>query len=227
MSTQNLPLPPSTLPSVSAQALATNKVIKNTYTLLTMTVAFSALTAYVALNTGAPPLPWWMALVIMLGGPFLINAFRASVWSIPLTFAFTGALGYVAGPIVGMYLTMPGGSAIVFNAMATTAVIFFALSGYALTTRKNFSFLGGFVMVGCLVVLAAIVANIFLNIPALSLAISAAAVLLMSAAILWDTSRMVNEGETNYVMMTVSLFANIFVMFMHLLNLFSFLSGDD
>jgi modulator of FtsH protease len=111
--------------------------------------------------------------------------------------------------------------------MATTAVIFFALSGYALTTRKNFSFLGGFVMVGCLVVLAAIIANIFLNIPALSLAISAAAVMLMSAAILWDTSRMVNEGETNYVMMTVSLFANIFVMFMHLLNLFSFLSGDD
>jgi len=227
MSIQNLPLPPSGLPQVSTQALATNKVIKNTYTLLTMTLAFSALTAFVAMKSGAPPLPFWMAIVIMLGGPFLISAVRTSVWSIPLTFAFTGALGYVAGPIVGMYLSFPGGSAIVFNAMATTAIIFLGLSGYALTTRKNFSFLGGFVFVGCLVLLAAIVANIFLNIPALSLAISAAAVMLMSAAILWDTSRMIHDGETNYVMMTVSLFANIYVMFLHLLNLFSFFGGDD
>jgi len=223
----NIPLVPRALPNSGTGALATNKVIKNTYTLLTMTLALSALTAFIALKTNAPPMPWWMGLVIMLGGPLLISKFSASVWSIPMTFAFTAALGYYAGPIVGMYLTMPGGSSIVFNAMATTSIIFLALSGYALTTRKNFSFMGGFVMVGCLVVLLAIVANIFLNIPALSLAISAAAVLLMSAAILWDTSRMVNEGETNYVMMTVSLFANIYVMFMHLLNLFSFFGGDD
>jgi modulator of FtsH protease len=227
MSTQPLPLPPSSMPTARSNVLATNKVIRNTYTLLTMTLAFSAITAFVALKSGAPPMPWWMALIIMIGGPLLIGMFRTSIWSIPLTFAFTGALGYVAGPIVGMYLSFPGGSSIVFNAMASTALIFFALSGYALTTRKNFSFLGGFVFVGCLVVLAAIIANIFLNIPALSLAISAAAVLLMSAAILYDTSRMVHDGETNYVLMTVSLFANIYVMFMHLLNLFSFFGGDD
>jgi modulator of FtsH protease len=113
------------------------------------------------------------------------------------------------------------------GALGTTAVTFVALSAYAVTTRKDFSFLGGFVFVGFLVVLAAIVANLFLGLPALSLAISAAAVLVVSAAILFDTSRMIHDGEANYVMMTVSLYANIYVLFLHLLNLFHAFSGDN
>jgi modulator of FtsH protease len=207
--------------------LTTNKVIRNTYMLLSMTLAFSAVMAFVAMATGARPINWILMIAVFIGGPFLIHAVRNSIWSLPLTFVFTGFMGYVLGPIVTLYLAQPNGSEIVMGALATTAVMFVGLSAYALTTRKDFSFLGGFVFVGFLVILAAIVANIFLAIPALSLTISAAAVLVVSAAILFDTSRMVHDGETNYVMMTVSLYANIYVLFLHLLNLFHAFSGDS
>jgi modulator of FtsH protease len=126
-----------------------------------------------------------------------------------------------------MYLGLPNGAQIVGNAFGTTAVAFVALSGYALTTKKDFSFLGGFLIVGLVLALIAIVANIFLGIPALSLTISAAVVLLLSAAILYDTSRMIHDREANYIVMTVSLYANLYVMFLHLLNLFHALSGDN
>jgi modulator of FtsH protease len=206
--------------------LATNKVIRNTYMLLSMTLAFSAVMAFVAMATGARPISWIVMIAVFIGGPFVIHALRNSIWSLPLTFVFTGFMGYVLGPIVTLYLAQPNGSEIVMGALSTTAVMFVGLSAYALTTRKDFSFLGGFVFVGFLVVLAAIVANLFLGLPALSLAISAAAVLVVSAAILFDTSRMVHDGETNYVMMTVSLYANIYVLFLHLLNLFHAFTGD-
>jgi modulator of FtsH protease len=206
--------------------LTTNKVIRNTYMLLSMTLAFSSVMAFVAMATGARPISWIVMIAVFIGGPFLIHAVRKSIWSLLLTFVFTGFMGYVLGPIVTLYLAQPNGSEIVMGALSTTAVMFVGLSAYALTTRKDFSFLGGFVFVGFLVVLAAIIANIFLAIPALSLAISAAAVLVVSAAILFDTSRMVHDGETNYVMMTVSLYANIYVLFLHLLNLFHAFTGE-
>jgi len=217
----------TTISRTQESALATNKVIRNTYMLLSMTLLFSAATAGFALVSGAQPMHWLIVMAVFLGGPFVINAFRNSVWSLPLTFAFTGFMGYVLGPIVGLYLSLPGGEAIVSQALGTTAVLFLGLSGYALTTRKDFSFMGGFLFAGMLVVLLAIVANIFLQIPALSLTISAAAVMLMAAMILFDTSRMVHGGETNYVMMTISLYANIYVLFLHLLNLFAAFSGED
>ncbi|OOG27140.1 BAX inhibitor protein [Thioalkalivibrio denitrificans] len=206
--------------------LATNRVIRNTYMLLSMTLAFSAVMAFVAMVTGAQPISWIVMIGVFIGGPFVIYALRNSIWSLPLTFVFTGFMGYVLGPIVTFYLAQPNGSEIVMGALGTTAIMFVGLSAYALTTRKDFSFLGGFVFVGFLVVLAAIVANLFLGLPALSLTISAAAVLVVSAAILFDTSRMVHDGETNYVMMTVSLYANIYVLFLHLLNLFHAFTGD-
>ena len=216
----------TTAQSVSS-ALATNKVIRNTYLLLTLTLLTSAVTAGIAMATGARPVHWILMLAVFIGVPFVINALRDSVWSLPLTFAFTGFMGYVLGPILTFYLSLPSGGQIVMAAFGTTAAMFLGLSAYALTTRKDFSFMSGFLMVGLIVVLIAIIANIFLQIPALSLTISAAAVLLMSGLILFDTSRMVNGGETNYVVMTVSLFANIYVMFLHLLNLFAAFSGDS
>lgn len=222
MSTQRITTAQTT-PSI----LATNKVIRNTYLLLTLTLLTSAVTAGVAMATGARPVNWILMLVVFIGVPFIINALRDSVWSLPLTFAFTGFMGYVLGPILTFYLSLPNGGQIVMAAFGTTAVMFLGLSAYALTTRKDFSFMSGFLMVGLLVVLVAIIANIFLQIPALSLTISAAAVLLMSGLILFDTSRMVHGGETNYVVMTVSLFANIYVMFIHLLNLFAAFTGDN
>lgn len=209
-----------------SQLLATNKLIRNTYILLAMTLATSAVTAGIAMMTGARPVHWLVMLVVFIGMPFLINAMRNSIWSLPLTFVFTGIMGYILGPILNHYLHLPNGGQIVATAFGLTGALFVGLSGYALATRKDFSFMGGFIFVGLIVVLVAIVANIFLAIPALSLAISGAAVLLMSALILFDTSRMVHGGEDNYVVMAVSLFANIYVLFLHLLNLVAALSGE-
>ena len=208
--------------------LATNKVLKNTYMLLSLTLAFSAAMAWVAMATNARPVSWILMMAVFIGFPFIIGAVRNSIWSLPLTFAFTGLMGWFMGPIVGYYLSLANGPTIVFGALTTTAVAFLGLSGYALATRKDFSFMGGFIFAGLLVMLVAILLNVFwLQMPALQLAISTAVVLLISAAILYDTSRMVHDGQTNYVLMTVSLFANVYVMFSHLLNLFSFFMGED
>ncbi len=209
------------------RVLATNKVIRNTYILLAMTLATSAFTALYALGSGARLMSPWLVLIVFIGGPFLISSVKNSAAALPLTFLFTAFMGYVLGPILGYYLALPNGSQIVAGAFGTTAAVFLGLSGYALTTRKDFSFMSGFLFVGLLVALGAIILNIFLQIPALSLTISAAVVMLMSAMILYDTSRMINGGETSYIMMTISLYANIYVLFMHLLNLFSFFGSNE
>jgi modulator of FtsH protease len=210
-----------------SETIRANQVIRNTYLLLSLTLAFSAVTAFTAMAIQAPPVHWIFMLAVLIGGPFAIHAVRNSVWGLVLTFAFTGLLGFFLGPILSLYLGLPNGSQIVGNAFGTTAVAFVALSAYALTTRKDFSFLGGFLIVGLVLALVAIVANIFLAIPALSLTISAAVVLLLSAAILFDTSRMIHDPEANYIVMTVSLYANLYVMFLHLLNLFHAFTGDN
>ncbi len=207
--------------------LATNKVIRNTYTLLSMTILFSAVTAGYAMVSNAQPVHWIILLAVFLGGPFVINSLRNSAMGLVAIFAFTGAMGYILGPILSMYLALPNGAQIVTTAFALTGVIFLGLSGYALTSRKDFSFMGGFLMVGFLVMLAAILLNIFLQIPALSLAVSAAMVMLLSAGILYETSAMVHGGETNYIVMTVSLYTSIFALLIHLLNLLQFFMGGD
>ena len=210
----------------SQAVLATNKVIRNTYLLLALTLLTSAVTAGIAMLTGASLVNFWLMLGVFIGMPFVIHATRNSVWSLPLTFLFTGFMGYVLGPILSLYLSLANGSTIVMSAFATTAAIFVGLSAYAMASRKDFSFMSGFLFVGLIIVLLAIIANWFLAIPVLSLTISAAAVILMAGLILFDTSRMIHGGETNYVVLTISLYANIYVMFIHLLNLFSAL-GDS
>ncbi|MBT6077807.1 MAG: Bax inhibitor-1/YccA family protein [Oceanospirillaceae bacterium] len=208
-------------------ALATNKVLRNTYALLSMTLIFSALTATIAIASNAAPVNFIVQLVVLLGTLFALNKFQNSVWSIPLVFFFTGFLGYTAGPIVNFYLGMANGGDIVTTALAMTGITFLGLSAYAVSSRKDFSFMGGFLMIGLILVVVASIANIFFAIPALSLVISAVGVLVFSGFILYDTSRMVNGGETNYVMMTVSLYLNIYNLFMMLLHLTGALSGDD
>jgi modulator of FtsH protease len=136
-------------------------------------------------------------------------------------------MGASIGPMLNHYLAMTGGPALVMQALGGTAVVFFGLSAYALTTRKDFSYMGGFLSVGLLVAIVAIIANIFLNIPALSLTISAAVVMIMSGLILFDTSRIINGGETNYIRATVSLYLDIYNLFIHLLHLLTAFSGDD
>jgi len=207
--------------------LSTNKVLKNTYMLLGMTLVFSTITAGISMAMG---LGQGAAMILMLVGfglLFVVNRTADSSKGIVAIFAFTGVMGASIGPMLNYYMAMPGGPALVMQALGGTALVFFGLSAYALTTRKDFSYMGGFLMVGLLVAVVAMIANIFLNIPALSLTISAAVVMIMSGLILFDTSRIINGGETNYIRATVALYLDIYNLFIHLLHLLTALGGDD
>jgi len=221
---------PSYVPARTTEAvLATNKVIRNTYTLLSMTLLFSAVMAGVSTVLVMPPATYLICVFGALGLVwFVLPKMARSANGIWVVFGITGLLGFALGPILNMYLSLPNGPQIVGTALGGTGAIFLGLSGYALTTRKDFSFLGGFLMTGFIVVLLAALANIFLAIPALSLTISAAVILIMSGFILYDTSRMVREGASaNYLVMTVSLYLSIFNIFISLLQILGFASGDD
>ncbi len=208
-------------------AISTNKVLKNTYMLLGMTLLFSAVTAGISMAMG---LPHGAALILSLVGfglLFVVNRTADSSKGLVAIFAFTGVMGASIGPMLSYYLSMPNGPSVVMQALGGTALVFFALSAYALTTRKDFSYMGGFLMVGLIVAVVAMIANIFLAIPALSLTISAAMVMIMSGLILFDTSRIINGGETNYIRATVALYLDIYNLFIHLLHLLTALGGDD
>ena len=207
--------------------VSTNKVLRNTYMLLGMTLLFSAFTAGVSMAMG---LPHGAALVLMLVGfglLFVVHKLADTSKGLLAIFAFTGVMGASIGPMLNHYLSMPGGPSLVMQALGGTALVFFSLSAYALTTRKDFSFMGGFLMVGLVVAVVAMIANIFLAIPALSLTISAAVVMIMSGLILFDTSRIIHGGETNYIRATVGLYLNIYNLFIHMLHLLTALGGGD
>ena len=206
--------------------LATNKVIKNTYILLSMSLLFSAFAAFLGVVTG---IGHGVALVASIAGIamlwFVLPRTANSAAGIPVLFGITGLLGFGLGPVLNYYLAV--NPSIVMTALGGTGAIFLGLSGYALTTRKDFSFLGGFVMVGMLVVLGAALLNIFLGIPALFLAVNAAVVMIMSAFILWETSSLIHNGETNYIMAAAGLFLSILNMFQALLHLLGAFGGND
>jgi len=201
------------------------KVLRSTYMLLGVTLAFSAIMAGVAMAINAPYFGLWTLL------PYFIclwmteknkNNSMGIVW----VFALTGWMGFTLGPILNMYLAVRGAEPIMM-ALGSTALVFFASSAYVMTTRNNLNFMTGFLMTGMLVAFVAAIANIFLQIPAMSLAISGAVIMLMSGFILYDTSRIVNGGERNYIMATISLYLSIFNLFIHLLNLIGALTGRD
>lgn len=204
-----------TQPSV----IATNKVIRNTYMLLSMTLLFSATCAGIAVVMNMPPMGVLITLVGYFGLLFLTTRFRDSALGLLFVFALTGFMGLTLGPIISAYLSLPNGDQIVMTAMGGTGVIFLGLSGYALTTRKDFSFIGGFLMVGILVAFLAGIASIFLSMPGLALAVSAMFILLMSGLILYETSQIIHGGETNYIMATVTLYVAIYNLFTSLLQL--------
>lgn len=210
------------------RAVETNKVIRNTYTLLSMTLAFSAATAGVAMVSGAPQMPWFLMLAGYFGLLFLTNALRNSVWGIASVFALTGFMGYTLGPLLNFYISaFSNGSQLVMMAFGGTATIFLGLSGYALTTRKDFSFMGGFIFAGVLVAFLAGLGAMVFNMPGLSLAVSAMFILLMAGFILYQTSEMVHGGETNYIMATVGLYVSIYNIFTSLLHLLGVFGGED
>ena len=209
-------------------ALATNKVLRNTYMLLSMTLLFSGLTAGISMAMQLP-------LGVYLGS--VISAFLL-IWlvlprvaksgaGIVAVFAITGLLGVGLGPLLNYYTALANGSQIITLALGGTGVIFVGLSAYVLTTKKDFSFMGGFLMAGFLVILVAAIANIFFQIPALSLTISSAIILIMSGFILYDTSRIIHGGETNYIMATVGLYLSLYNIFVSLLHILGIFGGND
>lgn len=209
------------------QALATNKVLRNTYTLLSMTLLFSAVTAGLSMALQLPHPGLVLTLVGYFGLLFAVTRLRNSIWGLPCVFALTGFMGLTLGPILSAYLSLPNGSQIIMTAMAGTAVVFLGLSGYALTSRKDFSFMGGFLMVGIIVAFLAGLGAILFSIPALALSVSAMFVLLMSGLILFETSNIIHGGETNYIMATVTLYVAIFNLFTSLLHLLGFMGGQE
>ena len=216
------------LPNGGAESiLTTNRVVRNTYLLLSMTLLFAAVTAATSLALKLPHPGLIVTLVRFFGLLFAVNKLKDSGWGILAVFALTGFMGYTLGPVISRYLGLPNGGEIVMQAMGATAAIFVGLSAYALTTKKDFSFMGGFLMVGILLAFLAGLAAIFFEIPALSLTVSAAFVLLMSGLILYETSNIIHGGETNYVLATVTLFISIFNLFTSLLQLLGFMGGDD
>jgi modulator of FtsH protease len=205
-------------------SVAISKVLKNTYLLLAMTLAFSAFTAFLTRNMGMPNI--WLMIGGTYGLLFLTHMLANSVWGLAAVFAFTGFMGGMLGPMLAAFMNSPVGATLVMQALGGTAVIFFALSGYALVTRKDFSFLQGFLFVGAIVLLIAMVAGIFLKMPALHLAINAGFMLFASAMILFQTSEIIHGGERNYIRAAVTLFVSIYNLFMSLLSLLSAFSGD-
>lgn len=218
----------STLNRNAESVLATNKVLRNTYLLLGMTFLFSAFTAFASFAMGVRSVNPLIFLAGAYGLMFLTNALRNSAMGIFAVFGFTGFMGFALGPILNTYIThFQNGPQLIATALGGTGIVFFALSGYALTSRKDFSYLGGFLFVTSMVALLAMIAGVFFHTPVLQLFISAAFILISSGLILFQTSEIIHGGETNYISATVSLYVSIYNLFVSLLNILGAFSGRE
>jgi len=218
----------TTLVRSQTAVLATNKVLRNTYILLAMTLLFSALTAGVAMVFNLAPINPFLTLIGYFGLLFLTTKLRNSVWGIVSVFALTGFMGLTLGPIVNLYVThIANGSQLVMMAMGGTGAIFLGLSAYALQSRKDFSFMGGFLMAGILVAFLAGLAALIFSLPGLAIGVSAMFVLLMAGLILFETSQIIHGGETNYIMATITLYVSIYNLFLSLLHLLGVFGSDE
>ena len=213
--------------SVQVEQLEVSRVLRNTYGLLALTLAFSGVMAFVSQQIGFRYPNVFVVLIGFYGLFFLTNKLRDSAWGLVSAFALTGFMGFILGPILNRYLGMQGGAEVVSSAFAMTALVFGGLSAYVLITRKDMSFLGGFITAGFFVLLAAVLASMFFQISGLPLAISAGFVLFSSACILFQTSAIIQGGERNYIMATISLYVSIYNLFISLLQIFGIMSRDD
>jgi modulator of FtsH protease len=207
--------------------LSANRVLRNTYWLLSLTLLFSAGAAAVTAALRLPHPGIVITLIGYFGLLFLTARLRNSGWGLLSVFALTGFMGYTLGPVISHYLAMPNGHQVVMMAMGGTAAIFLGLSAYATASRRDFSFMGGFLMVGIVVAFLAGLGAIFFEVPALALTVSAVFVLLMAGLILYQTSQIIHGGETNYIMATVTLYVSIFNLFTSLLHLLGMGGGDE
>ncbi|MFW8589644.1 Bax inhibitor-1/YccA family protein [Glaciecola sp. 2405UD65-10] len=202
----------------NTSAIEINKVLRNTYMLLALTIGFSAITATITSMMNIGMIGYFAMIIGAFISLFIVQKKADSSAGLIWVFVFTGLIGGSIGPVISMYLANGAGH-LVAQALGATAVVFFSLSAYALVSKKDFSFMGGFLMVGMVVALLAIVANIFFQMPAISLAINAVIIFIMSGFILFDTSRVIHGGETNYIRATVSLYLSIYNIFMSILSI--------
>jgi modulator of FtsH protease len=218
-----IPVPVGRAPGAQSElAPSVQKVLRNTYALLSLCLLFSAGVAATGVALALPAPGLVLTLVGYFGLLFAVHRLRNSGWALPAVFALTGFMGYTLGPVLARTLTLPGGAQTIVMALATTGAIFLALSAWVLSTRRDFSWMGGMLFAGMVVAILAGLAAVFFEIPALGLAVSAMVALLSAGLILYETSNIVNGGETNYVMATVGLFVSLFNLFTSLLSLFGF-----
>ena len=215
------------LDSTAVEQKEVSGVLRNTYGLLALTLAFSGLVAFASQQLRLPYLGPIVTLLGFYGLFFLTVKLRNSGWGLVSTFALTGFMGYTLGPILNMYLGMANGASVISSAFFMTALVFFGLSAYVLTTRKDMSFLSGFISAGFFVLLGAVLVSLFFQISGLQLAISAGFVLFSSAMILFQTSAIIHGGERNYIMATISLYVSIYNLFISLLQIFGIMGSDD
>lgn len=212
---------------IQESVLSTNAVLRNTYLLLAATLLFSAVMAGVSMAVGMPYLGPVITLVGYFGLLFLVHKLRNSAAGLVAVFALTGFMGLTLGPILSFYLTaMPNGGELIMTSLGATGLVFLGLSAYILKTRRDMSFAGGFLMVGLFGLLGVILLSLFVDLSAFQMAISTGVVLLMGLMILYQTSAIVNGGETNYILATVTLYVSIYNIFLNLLALFG-MAGDD
>ena len=206
--------------------LSTHKVLRNTYFLLGLTMAFSAVVAYISMSLNLPYPNLIVLLVGFYGLLFVTNRLANSAWGILAAFAFTGFIGYTIGPILNMYVAR-GMEDLIMLAFAGTAIVFFSCSAYVLTTKKDMSFLSTAIFSLFIVLLLGVVASFFFQIPALAVGISALFVVFSTMTILYETSNIIHGGETNYIRATVNIYVSIYNLFISLLRLLSIFSSDD
>lgn len=212
--------------SHSVVASNTNSVLRNTYWLLSLTLLFSLVTAAVGMKTGIV-VPWFVSLIVSLGLLFGVHKTADSATGIGLVFAFTGWMGFTLAPILNFTLALPQGGSILMQTVALTGSVFLGLSAYAVTTRKDFSFMSGFLFAGLIILIAGGLLNLVVESSVLQLTLAGAGALIFSALILLDTSRIVNGGETNYIRATVALYLDIYNLFIYLLQLIMAFTGND
>lgn len=207
--------------------VATHSVLRNTYLLLSLTLIFSAVCAALSMMANAPYPGIIVTLIGFYGLMFLTYKTSNSVWGLVSTFAFTGFVGYTLGPLLNAVMSGHNGSQIIMTALGGTGLIFFALSGYVLTTRKDMSFMSGALVAGTVIGLLMVVGSFFLKMPGFYLAISGFFMLLSSGWILWQTSQIIHGGERNYILATISLYVQLYNIFVSLLQILSAFSNRD
>src|SRR5512138_1940014 len=218
--------PSSVVSTARTSALATNKVLRNTYWLLGATLAFSAAMAGVSMALNLPPFGL-VTLLIYFGLLFAVHKTQNSAWGLVWTFALTGFLGLTLGPILDLYIqALPNGSQIVMTALGTTAAAFLGLSAYAIKSERDFSFMGGFLAIGAIGAFVLGLVAYFFELSTLSLVASGLFVIVSGGLMLWQTSHIVRGGETNYIIATITLYVSIYNMFLSLLHLLGAASND-